>query len=135
MQDAVHNFSVLQDNDNPGSEPHHQGGREDVLGAGNELVRYAVGRKAGNDTAKDAHGQEQAGNFGHVPAPEGGPGDKGNDGDKQHPQNPRLSCRKGFRIEGAPLLRLPPGPFGIKDHKQAEQSGQEGPAEDAVAHA
>ena len=48
MQDAVHHFPVLQQDDDARGETHHQRSGKDVLGAGQKFIGNLAGRKAGD---------------------------------------------------------------------------------------
>jgi hypothetical protein len=71
VQDAVHDLSVLEQDDDAGRETHHEGGGQDVLGARKQLVGNPVGVEPRNDAADDAHPEEQAGNLRQIPVPAG----------------------------------------------------------------
>ena len=135
MEDAVDDVPVLQDHDDAGGEADDQGGGKDILCAGHQFFRDLIGGKTSDDAAHDAHQQEQAGDFGKVPVPEGHAQDQQHNRRKQHDKDPALpACQHGFRDVPGGCERCLTGPPRIEHDEDAEQQGQESPADQAVFH-
>ena len=129
-------MSVLQDHDDAGGEAHHQRGGQDVPGTGHQFVDNPVGGEAADDAAHDAHQQEEARDFRQIPVPNRNAHDQHDDRQQQHDENPLLAAAQadGFHALGGGH-GSPAGLAGIKHHEQAEQQGQNTPADEAVFHA